>query len=141
MNVLTRIIVILVISLLPILSNSQSGYSITVKVENVDNNEGKMFIALYKSEVDFLDSTYKGAKTKIENKTSEFTFKDIPEGVYAVSIFHDENDNGKMDTNFVGIPKEAYGCSNNASGFMGPPKWKDAKFELNENKSIVITLK
>lgn len=40
----------------------------------------------------------------------------------------------------MGIPKEDYGCSNEASGFMGPPKWNDAKFELKENKVITITL-
>ena len=68
------------------------------------------------------------------------TFEDIPEGTYAVSIFHDENDNGKMDTNFLGIPSEDYGCSNDASGFLGPPKWEDAKFQLKENTSIKITL-
>jgi uncharacterized protein (DUF2141 family) len=45
-----------------------------------------------------------------------------------------------MDTNFLGIPKEDYGCSNNARGFMGPPKWKDAKFQIN-NKSIIQHIK
>ena len=68
------------------------------------------------------------------------TFENIPEGTYAVSIFHDENNNDKLDSNFIGIPKEDYGCSNNAKGFMGPPKWKDAKFELNSDKTITITL-
>ena len=68
----------------------------------------------------------------IDDHTCRYTFKNIPKGVYAISLFHDENDNGTMDTNFVGIPKEAYGCSNNAKGFMGPPKWQDAKFEIND---------
>ena len=49
---------------------------------------------------------------------------------------HDENENNKLDTNFLGIPKESFGCSNNAKGFMGPPKWEDAKFEIS-NKDVV----
>jgi uncharacterized protein (DUF2141 family) len=53
---------------------------------------------------------------------------------------HDENDNKKMDTNFIGIPKEDFGCSNNATGFMGPPKYEDAKFMLEENKTIDIKI-
>ena len=67
--------------------------------------------------------------------------KNVPDGTYAVSFVHDKNSNGKMDKNFMGIPKEDYGCSNNAKGFMGPPKWEDAKFELKgADKSITISL-
>lgn len=139
MNVLIRIVAVLIISFVSSEMKAQDTYSITVSVENINSNKGKMFLALYNSEGNFLDKSYKGAKSKIENKTCTFTFKDIPEGNYAVSIFHDENDNGKMDTNFFGIPKEDYGCSNGAKGFMGPPKWKDAKFELQKNKTITIT--
>jgi uncharacterized protein (DUF2141 family) len=67
-------------------------------------------------------------------------FKDIPKGEYAVSFVHDENDNKKMDTNFIGIPKEDFGCSNNATGVMGPPKYEDAKFQLTKNKTINIKI-
>lgn len=46
-----------------------------------------------------------------------------------------------MDTNSLGIPIENFGCSNNAKGFMGPPKWKNAKFELSDkDKNIIINL-
>jgi uncharacterized protein (DUF2141 family) len=46
-----------------------------------------------------------------------------------LAAFHDENDNGKLDTNWIGIPKEGLASSNNAKGRMGPPKWRDASFE------------
>ena len=55
-------------------------------------------------------------------------------------MFHDENANGKIDRNFVGIPKEGYGTSNDAKGFMGPPKYEDAKFELTADKKLVINV-
>ena len=140
MNIITKLIVILILSLTTLISNYQNGFSLTVTIEEASSNDGKMFIAVYDSETTFLEKTYMGKISAIENNRCTVTFKDIPEGIYAVSIFHDENDNGKMDSNFIGIPKEDYGCSNGAKGFMGPPKWEDAKFEIKENKSITITL-
>ena len=95
-----------------------------------------MFVAVYNDASTFLSKSYKGVKSDISNNSCTVSFKDLPEGTYAVSIFHDENDNGKLDTNFFGIPKEDYGCSNDAKGFMGPPKWKDAIFEFKQNKTI-----
>ncbi|WP_138433822.1 DUF2141 domain-containing protein [Winogradskyella algicola] len=140
MNTIVKFAVIIIISIISAHINAQEVFSLTVQVEDVANNDGKMFIAVYDSETDFLDKSYKGVISSITNKSCTVTFKEIPEGTYAVSIFHDENDNGKLDSNFVGIPKEDYGCSNNAKGFMGPPKWKDAKFDLKTNKTITIRL-
>ena len=113
---------------------------VTVIISNLKSNNGKVFVALHNSESTFLEKGIKSDIKKIENNSCTVTFKDLPNGIYAISMFHDENNNKKMDTNFMGIPKEDYGCSNNAKGFMGPPKWKDAKFEIN-NKSIVQEIK
>ncbi|WP_445731217.1 DUF2141 domain-containing protein [Mariniflexile sp.] len=119
------------------ISNAQQskGNHVTVTISNLKNNNGKVFVALYNSESSFLNKGIKRDIVKIKNNSCKVTFEDVANGTYAVSMFHDENDNGKMDTNFLGIPKEDYGCSNNAKGFMGPPKWEDAKFEIN-NQSI-----
>lgn len=111
-------------------AQDNSGQEVIIHIENLKNNKGKIFAALYKDEAHFLKDGFKSEIVDIAERACTVTFKDVPQGVYAVSFFHDENDNGKMDTNFLGIPKEAYGCSNNAKGFMGPPKWEDAKFEL-----------
>jgi len=140
MNVLVKLVVAFIISLVSSQIEAQENYNIKVTVEAADSNDGLMFFALYNEDVNFLNTTYKAMKSEIKNNQSTITFEDIPAGIYAVSIFHDENDNGKMDTNFFGIPKEDYGCSNNASGFMGPPKWENAKFELKTDKSITISL-
>lgn len=51
-------------------------------------------------------------------------------GQWAIAAYHDENDNGKMDTNWLGVPKEKYGASNNARGTMGPPAYSDAKIVI-----------
>jgi uncharacterized protein (DUF2141 family) len=140
MNTLAKIVTVLIISLICSQLEAQDTYNITVTVKDIDSNKGQIFLALFDNEADFLDKSIKGAKSSIQNNQCVVTFENIPSGIYAVSIFHDENDNGKMDTNFMGIPKEDYGCSNDASGFMGPPKWSDAKFELKDNTSITIKL-
>lgn len=140
MNTITKLLLILIINAVTHYTEQQNAYNLTVNVAELNNNDGKVFIALYNTESGFLEKAIKASKHTISNKSCKVTFKDITSGVYAVSIFHDENDNGKLDTNFLGIPNEDYGCSNDATGFMGPPKWKDAKFKLNTDKTITISL-
>jgi uncharacterized protein (DUF2141 family) len=61
---------------------------------------------------------------------------------YAVSAFHDENSNGNLDTNFMGIPREGVGASNNAKGHLGPPKFEAAAFQFSGGKlNLKITIK
>jgi uncharacterized protein (DUF2141 family) len=110
---------------------------IQVTITDIASDEGMLYIGLYTSEDTFLDKRYKSEMSRIENGKVIVSFTDVPEGVYAVSVFHDENNNQKLDTNFMGIPKEDTGCSNNAKGFMSAPKWEDAKFEL---KDTTVTL-
>ena len=55
---------------------------------------------------------------------------DIPPGIYAAQAYGDENDNGKIDRNFVGIPTEGLGFSNDAKMRFGPPSFKEAAFTL-----------
>ena len=117
-------------------------FDLTIEISGMDTDKGKVFIAIYDSEETFLKSggSTKGAFAVVKNKKATAYFKDLEKGVYAVSLFHDENDNNKMDTKIFGIPKEPYGFSNNATGFMGPPKFKDAKFDLTSNKTMTISV-
>jgi len=114
---------------------------LTVEISGIKSDKGSIFIGIYNKEADFLKKRYKGDIVKVTDKKAIAIFKNLEKGEYAVSFFHDINDNKKMDTNFFGIPKEPYGFSNNASGFMGPPKYKKAKFQLTENKTIKISTK
>lgn len=129
-----KLIIILILSIFSLLGlqAQESTRNIVVSVSNISSNEGKIIIGLYDNEADFLKKPFEGKRTEIKDNSCTITFENIPEGTYAISLFHDENGNGKMDTNFMHIPKEDYGCSNNARGFMGPPKWEDAKFELKQ---------
>ncbi len=67
----------------------------------------------------------------VTNGHSVCEFQGIAPGRYAVSVFHDENSNGKMDANFIGIPKEGVGASNDAKGRLGPPKFDAAAFQYS----------
>lgn len=140
MQTLIKIVIILILGHV-LQAQTNSELSITVKINNLDSNNGRVFIALYNSQASFLDSAFKATAKKVVSNSCEVTFENIEKGEYAISLFHDENDNGKMDSNAFGIPSEDYGCSNNAKGFMGPPKWEDAKFEVkNESVIKIITL-
>ena len=113
-------------------------FDLTVNISGLSSNKGSLMVGVYNTKENFLNTTFKGEVVMIENKKAMVVFKNLPKGEYAVSFVHDENNNKKMDTNFLGIPKEDYGCSNNATGFMGPPKYDDAKFQLTADKSIDI---
>ena len=66
---------------------------------------------------------------------------DLAPGKYAISIIHDENNNDKLDTNFIGIPKEGFGFSNNPRIMFGPPSFEKASFEINQAHVILIEMK
>ena len=109
---------------------------IEVEITNFKSNQGVAFIGLYNSEDSFLDSAYKGEKVTIKNNKALLRFDDIPAGNYAISVFHDEDENGELSTNFLGIPKESYGASNNAPSRFGPPKWRDARFKVAQGETV-----
>ena len=67
---------------------------------------------------------------KVEGTTAVCLFGDMAPGTYALMAFHDLNSNGKLDTNWMGIPREGVVSSNNAKGRMGPPSFKDASFKV-----------
>jgi uncharacterized protein (DUF2141 family) len=111
-----------------------------VTMTGFKNNNGKVKVGLYNSEGTFLKTTFKGMLTSITSNQAKVVFEGLEKGEYAVSIYQDENENGVLDTNFMGIPKESYASSNNAKGFMGPPKYTDAKLLVKENSKITIVV-
>ncbi|GJQ62448.1 MAG: hypothetical protein SCALA702_15010 [Melioribacteraceae bacterium] len=117
-------------------------YQLTLKVENISNDDGVISVALCdsKKNYDEGDLPYKGLRGEIKNGLCIILFSDIPAGNYAIKLFHDENNNHKLDMNFMGIPSEDYGFSNDASGTFGPASWEDAMFEVTENKVVTINL-
>lgn len=119
---------------------SQEFHSLTISFRGIKNNKGAIFVGVHNQKNNFLKKHYKEAIVKITNNKAFVIFKGLPPGEYAVSAFHDENNNNKMDTNFLGIPIEPIGISNDAKGFMGPPKYKHAKFLITTDITTHITL-
>ena len=108
--------------------------NIVLTVGNFHNDKGIARIALFSSSDSFPDLPEKAIQAldaEIRDGRLKASFVDVPYGVYAVSVLHDENRNGKMDTNWVGIPKEGYGASNDAKPSFGPPEFDDARFSLD----------
>ncbi len=130
---------ILVLMMLALVAYGQSENSLTVVMENFKSDQGKVRIGLYADSNSWLKKPLMGAVTEINNKAAVCTFRNIPAGVYAVSIIHDENSNEKLDIGYFGIPKEPYASSMGAKASFGPPKWEDAKFTMDgSDKEIVI---
>jgi uncharacterized protein (DUF2141 family) len=109
-----------------------------------------MYLAIYDNSTSFnQDNKNKNIDKKrwvrsiVEAVTIEGFTKSIElkKGVYAISLFVDSNDNKIIDKNFLGIPSEQYGFSNNATGFFGSPSYKDASFNLVDDLNIKISLK
>lgn len=91
-------------------------------------------MAVHSSASDFPASDGKAIRSRIAatGTSTELLIRDIPAGEYAVAVFADMNGNGKLDRNFIGIPGEPTGASRDAQGRFGPPKFKDASFEVGE---------
>lgn len=125
-----------------ILSYGQTA-NITITITDIKDAKGKMNIAMFKNAEAFPSGDDYVIGETIPIKSTDFTYviKDVPFGTYAIAISQDVNDNGEQDTNWIGIPKEPFGFSNNAKGKMGPPKFEDAKFELTKNLEINIELR
>ncbi|NND63971.1 MAG: DUF2141 domain-containing protein [Flavobacteriaceae bacterium] len=109
----------------------QAQNTIEVTLTDFKSNDGSVRVGLYDKEGDFLDLEFRTLKSKISDKKAVVTFTDVPDGIYAISCYHYEDDNGELNMILGMIPSESYGCSNGARGFFGPPKWEDAKFDIS----------
>jgi len=120
---------------------AQGNNKIIVKVDRINSADGTINVALFNSEKDFLNKAFMSKVKKANTGELEFEFEDVPNGEYTISIYHDENENGELDKNFIGIPDEPYGVSREGRSMFGPPNYDDAKFILaNENAKLIISL-
>ncbi|WP_396603300.1 DUF2141 domain-containing protein [Algibacter sp. R77976] len=118
--------------------DSKTGKDITVTIENITNNNGKVILGLHTEDTFMKGQGIKTAEANIVDGKITVTFKNIEAGTYAIMALHDENENKRMDYQDSGMPKESYGMSNNPMSF-GPPQFAAAKFELkNENLDLKI---
>lgn len=128
------------IALVPCLLFSQ--YTITVHVHNIRSALGDIKVATYDSAAAFLshDSALRTSSASAHTGKVTLNIEDLPAGKYALGIFHDANANGKLDTNWLGIPKEKVGFSKGKMRPFGPPRYKDCTFTITSDYEIDIVL-
>ena len=136
-----KIFIILWLAVLGGSLTAQTNQPLEVVVNKVKSEEGTLMVALFNSEKTFTAQPWKGEKSKAQSGTMKIVFHDIPSGQYVVAVYHDANENGKMDSNFMGIPKEGFGFSNDAMGTFGPPSYEKALIHWTGAETFTINLK
>jgi len=118
--------------------------SLEVRITGAENADGNMSLLLFNSKTGFpsdASKAYKFSVVKAIGSNQSIVFDNLPAGVYAVAVMHDQNGNGQLDTGLFGIPQEGIGVSNNALNTFGPPVFEETCFSLNEPRKIIdITL-
>jgi len=117
-------------------------HDISVTITDIKNHTGKLYVGLYNKDAGFreVEQTYKKLIVDISSNNVTYIFSDVPSDTYAVSVFHDENNNGIHDKNILGMPTEDYGFSNNNKHLFGPASFEESSFQIKNNKNITITL-
>jgi uncharacterized protein (DUF2141 family) len=121
----------------PLLAAQSTGTAtLIVHVIGARSTKGKIRAALFRGAEGFPNDASKAIHTQAadidpQTLSAQIVFTDLPAGVYAVSVFHDENLNQKLDKNFVGVPKEGYGASNNPKKKMAAPSFEETKVQLS----------
>ncbi len=136
-------IVLIIISFLAIASAKSQTLTVTVTVNNVKSNKGVVTVCIFNKETGFPEKAnlaYKCVNTTASKGTMQIKIEGIAAGNYAIAAYHDENSDGKVNTNFLGIPKEAAGASNGAKGKMGPPKFDDGIVTIDKTKTQITIL-
>ena len=131
----------------PTLPQTESPQTRTIHVEVVGlhSDKGQFLCALYSSPEGYPKQSEKAlasVSSPIAQKRAVCEFSAVVPGTYAISVFHDENSNGKLDTSFLGIPREGVGASNGARGHLGPPKFDAAAFQFSGGRlNLEIAIK
>lgn len=113
-------------------------------IEGIPADKGEIRIAVFNSEASYneKEEPLYAVVLPVDGNTLIWDEEKLPYGEYAIAVYHDKNTNGELDSNILGIPKEAYGFSNNARGRFGPASWKDAHFTISSSSySMSIKVK
>lgn len=130
---------------LPISGSALAG-DLSIDVQGVRSTAGRVYVAVHVSSdaVSFPDpaGVVAGGWRNARLGSPTVVFPGLPGNRYAVAVFHDENGNGEMDSNVLGLPLEGYGFANDASGAMGPPSFEAASIEVGTGATVtaVVTL-
>ncbi|MCV2358027.1 DUF2141 domain-containing protein [Paucibacter sp. TC2R-5] len=116
---------------------------VEVEVSGLTQTEGRVMVGVFTDAGTWLKKAATGVSAEAnQQKDGKLLIKlqNLPEGSLALSVFHDVNGNGQLDSNAMGMPKEPYGFSNNAAGMFGPPKFEKAVFEAKAGARLNVQL-
>jgi uncharacterized protein (DUF2141 family) len=121
-------------------SQAKPHSTITVRNEALRNDKGTVYVSLFDNKKTFGDNknAVVSGQARPANRTAVVVLDNVAPGRYALSFIHDENDNKKLDTNWIGIPKEGFGYSKDAMGKFGPPKFDDAVLDVPAGPVAVV---
>ncbi|WP_394747724.1 DUF2141 domain-containing protein [Spongiimicrobium salis] len=127
--------------LLPCFALAQN--TLSVNVSGVKTSDGKISVAVYDTSEGFLkfDQVFKGTSASAQKGITNVVIDDLPDGEYALAVFHDKNANDELDTNWLGIPKEAIGFSKAKMKTFGPPRFKECAMKIDADAEITIKIK
>ena len=111
--------------------------SLTVEITDLESNKGGVIIDL----LDVNEKTVRDSTCLISDLKCSVVFKDLKNGQYAIRFIHDEDQNEELDTNFLGIPKEGFGFSNDAMGKFGPKDFSEWLFDVQGDNTIRMSTK
>lgn len=135
MNIIRTILLAVILVGMPLAA--QAG-SLTVLPSRLIGGEGHVDIAVYDSEDHYAKQETPVRRAYIvasEFPRNGFTFKNLPEGFYAVAMYHDVNNNGIFDQTFFGWPLEGFGFSHDVVPMLTLPDFKDTSFYLAGNSN------
>lgn len=115
--------------------------TLQVTVENIKETKGTIRVGLFASEEKFLKDVVEGKIVSASASEVTVIFESLKPGTYAVSVIHDANENGELDTNMIGIPNEGFAFGNNAMGMFGPPTFKEAQVVLKDKTKSQQSIK
>jgi len=141
MKKLTVLLVIIFSTNFLLAQEPNTTHALRITVTNFENIKGKLQVCLTEKKEDFLKQCEYATAVTVTNNTISLEIANVKTGVYSISLFHDENNNGVLDTKgFFGIPSEPYGFSNNPSTTFGPPSFEKCTFLVDRDKQISIEL-
>lgn len=113
-------------------ADARSAPSLTVEVRGARNDHGRVRVGLFSRRAHFLDEGFEIATclTEIHRGVARCDLGDVPVGTYAIAFFHDEDEDGHFGRDWVGLPSEGYGFSNDAPTHLAPPSFDDARFTV-----------
>lgn len=118
------------------------GQQLTIVVKNVKEAKGTVRVGLFDTKDSFLKKPLLKEVVKAQAGEMKIVFENVKAGSYAISAIHDENENGELDSNFFGMPKEGFGFGNDAIGSFGPPSFEKATVTVpKQNISFAVSLR